>query len=67
MIFPFSHGIEPNRLAKATAGMDADQLDKFVHENWGEDEPEEDECDDGIYDDIYDDDEDYDDIYDEED
>ena len=50
MLFPFSHGIEPNRLAKATAGMDADEYDKFVHENWGEDEPEEDECDDGIYD-----------------
>ena len=53
MLFPFSHGIEPNRLARATAGMDADEYDKFVHENWGEDEPEEDE--------------DYDDIYDEED
>ena len=53
MLFPFSHGIEPNRLAKATAGMDADQLDKFVHENWGEDEPDEDD--------------EYDDIYDEED
>ena len=60
MLFPFSHGIEPNNLAKATAEMDADQLDKFVHENWGEDEPEEDEdYDDGIYDDIYDEDEDY--------
>ena len=61
MICPFSHGIEPNRLAKATAGMDADDMERFVHENWGEDEPEEDED----YDDIYD--EDYDDIYDEDD
>ena len=61
MLFPFSHGIEPNRLAKATAGMDADEYDKFVHDNWGEDEPEEDD------DDIYDEDEDYDDIYDEDD
>ena len=59
MLFPFSHGIEPNRLAKATAGMDADQLDKFVHENWGEDEPEEDE-------DLYDEEDEYGDIYDED-
>ena len=58
MLFPFSHGIEPNRLAKATAGMDVDEYDKFVHENWGEDEPEEDE-------DYDEEDEDYDDIYDE--
>ena len=59
MLFPFSHGIEPNRLARATAGMDSDEYDKFVHENWGEDEPE----------DEYDEDEEdeYDDIYDEED
>ena len=61
MLFPFSHGIEPNRLARATAGMNVEEYDKFVHENWGEDEPEEDE-------DLYDEeDEDYDDIYDEED
>ena len=53
MLFPFSHGIEPNRLAKATAEMSMDDMERFVHENWGEDEPEEDE--------------DYDDIYDEED
>ena len=56
MLFPFSHGIEPNRLAKATAGMDADEYDKFVHENWGEDEPEEDEGGEDEYDDIYDED-----------
>ena len=52
MLFPFSHGIEPNRLANAIAGMNVDEYDKFVHENWGEDEPEEDED----YDDIYDED-----------
>lgn len=57
MLFPFSHGIEPNRLDRATKGMDLDEYEKFVHENWGEDEPEED-SDDW---DIFDDEEDYDD------
>ena len=58
MLFPFSHGIEPNRLAKATAGMSMDDMERFVHENWGEDEPEEDEEGEDDYDDIYDEEDD---------